>query len=845
MLPLPYRQQYLDICTWSDCGTGCSTVPGKPNELTTDSGGPSSRCRSVDHGVDDPPSRPWYQTRSLCCPSPTSFSHCDWHSKKSCSEACPSGQLEIDSDPNGPGGHLGGCYGSRRQVFCCDPPGGLSRPFLPVDLDKIFPQPDLPAASSIPQFDLVSFGGLAGGGEADPNADGVAFFLIAGDSYAVNNLKKRSGEPEPFTFLDCPEDALGQPDDKYQTARVVCLSSDVEGCFQVRERGVEGTIVEMPDNCARGSWARAISLEISHDQSLPRHTMKRAQTSQVYDFVFDYNMALRRRDAGPSALRMDYSNLGGYWNAVVDSDGIQNQKRSLEERFFSAKSSDWTAKYAALDFPSGYAKSVNQKLDSLVYFATVDTCPVSSADYLPEGFGAGLRGNYIGELYYGFSMIANIEAEKLIVREAAGFFRAEGTTDITFDIGGLGTMDISKTNMGNPALKLNSRSSLGGHSIFKGWATFDPYIQTEVGIASENLDPSDSTAVSFDGVASIRVQTDLGQNTLYYPDIAQPFSGSRPQDQLSVSGDNIMYHTSGNGLISVQSYINLGLKVDLALPSRIGTGDGDLPDMSVRHSNIINFNVTQSDTTGDGCLDFETESYVYQNLDKGPSVGWTNGGAQIASQAHHPDAGKCFKDQNPFSKRSLNPRQLPGWPGFPNLTPGHQVGCIDIGLSAYAAYKALIIPRDSFTCLEEEEDDDPCCGCICMQTAYGYSDIVCPDCDGDDPSSDPAWPGPGASSRKRAALPVSVQREEFNSELELETDEYQDGEGEVHELDKRRTGVATLGYKKVTVLGQKLNGPQYPSFPKPASFPWDGIQNGRWDAIGRYYGNESADCENW
>jgi chitinase len=71
--------------------------------------------------------------------------------------------------------------------------------------------------------------------------------LIAGDSYAVTNLKKRDGEPEPYTFLDCPVEKLQNRSTTY-TARVVCLSDDIEGCFQVTERGVEGTIFEMPDD---------------------------------------------------------------------------------------------------------------------------------------------------------------------------------------------------------------------------------------------------------------------------------------------------------------------------------------------------------------------------------------------------------------------------------------------------------------------------------------------------------------------------------------------------------------------------------------------------------------------
>ncbi|KAH8669256.1 hypothetical protein BGZ61DRAFT_537702 [Ilyonectria robusta] len=83
--------------------------------------------------------------------------------------------------------------------------------------------------------------------------------LGTGDSHAVLSLKKREDEPEPLVFLDCLPNVLDQPKHETQTTRVVCLNKDVEGRFWVMERGVKGIIVEMPDNCAPNSLARAIS----------------------------------------------------------------------------------------------------------------------------------------------------------------------------------------------------------------------------------------------------------------------------------------------------------------------------------------------------------------------------------------------------------------------------------------------------------------------------------------------------------------------------------------------------------------------------------------------------------
>jgi chitinase len=121
-------------------------------------------------------------------------------------------------------------------------------PFNLVDLHRLWSTADYPADDTDPRYGLVNFGSEANLGETSPDKTGFGFFIVSGDSYAVTKLKGRAGEPEPFTFLDCPTNVMKQPDHKAQTARVVCLNQDVEGCFRVMERGVKGTVVEMPEN---------------------------------------------------------------------------------------------------------------------------------------------------------------------------------------------------------------------------------------------------------------------------------------------------------------------------------------------------------------------------------------------------------------------------------------------------------------------------------------------------------------------------------------------------------------------------------------------------------------------
>lgn len=294
--------RYLDICTWSECNEGCPN--DKPHVLTTDTGGPksNSRCSNPDGGNGgggspfDP--EPSAGNRKLCCPREDSFKNCKWSSGKVCSTTCPVNQITLDTDPRGPKANGHTCDNGREQAFCCDPPGGTDRPFTPFNLENLFPPEYLPPAEAIPSYDLVSFSGAYGSviHAEDPNLSGVAFFLIAGSSTAVTSMHKRDNSG--LVFLSCPSNVLDRPNDEKQVARVTCTDDDVESCFRVLEGGVEGTVVHMPEECGGPSFARAISLEASPDQSVPMRLVRRRPTSLVYDFAFDFNTALIRRDAG-------------------------------------------------------------------------------------------------------------------------------------------------------------------------------------------------------------------------------------------------------------------------------------------------------------------------------------------------------------------------------------------------------------------------------------------------------------------------------------------------------------------------------------------------------------------
>jgi chitinase len=125
---------------------------------------------------------------------------------------------------------------------------GSNSPFTLTDLENLFPPELLPPEGAKTSWGLINFGRNANSGIVDPNETGFGFVLITGESHAMTSLKRRKDNPEPLIFLSCPDNVSEQDIHQPHTARVVCMSQDVEACFQIMERGVEDTVVEMPDN---------------------------------------------------------------------------------------------------------------------------------------------------------------------------------------------------------------------------------------------------------------------------------------------------------------------------------------------------------------------------------------------------------------------------------------------------------------------------------------------------------------------------------------------------------------------------------------------------------------------
>ncbi|CAM1509829.1 Fc.00g001640.m01.CDS01 [Cosmosporella sp. VM-42] len=759
----------------------------------------------------------------------------------------------------------------------------IDMPFTLVDIKKLFPKENLPPQNTVPSYGLVNFGDRR------------------------TQLRKRDGEPDPFVFLDCPEDVVDLPSNETQKARVVCLSDDVEGCFRVMERGVEGTLVEMPDNCAPNTFARAISIEISTDQEVPATIGKRSPTSEVFEFTFDFDMSLLRRDTNNTSIRMDYSNVRGYWDSVVDSPGIQSRDLgNLDKRYFAPLNANWRELFEnaeSFQWEPEDAQKIQKDIKAPLYWETVDDCPIDGGAY-GEGIGAYVAGNMDAEFWFGFSMIATMDNDEPKVLQANGFLKVKGQSDLTFGIGGMGDIDIAKAYKSNPAFTTGGYTNLEGNMInagnLPGFLRVAPYYQVQHQMATLNgvgRNNFQNSSAALNGLLRARVVTDFGDFTSVFPDPDRSkVNDDREQNKIEILEDNVLYGSYGDGgTVAIGTYLKFGLKLTL-LESYMPSIEFALPDISLVYNTMTEFSFYPGDTehTGTSCSDYRVLTNIYQTADNADTAGWESFGEDaLAYDEQTPSDGSvCDTDadaidvrrskvvesvakigrdlnthrafhsariprttQDDFDGKALAPRQgkhvLGGWDLPPNKRRKPEDFLAD--QAGMFIDKALNF-RCETGCVScaVDEDSNTCCGCICMDCIYKYTDIE--DCGEACNPDDGDWPGAVASS---ASTRRWYQADDDTTILPLDTG----GSAEVdqsaddannndtyHQLQKRVSGKATLSHKKVSICKGKYDAGleyRYPAFPADSSFPWDGIENGQWDTISRYWGNATGDCADW
>ncbi|KAK5655844.1 hypothetical protein OQA88_5383 [Cercophora sp. LCS_1] len=106
-------------------------------------------------------------------------------------------------------------------------------------------------------------------------------------------------------------------------------------CGDVWEGGVEDTIISLPDHVGEGPFARIVYMRPAAPEfQLPAHhteqrLIKRVQQNPIYEVKIDYSFDRieARADSKPVNIRIDYTNLLGYWEDMTDSPPSRIKRR--------------------------------------------------------------------------------------------------------------------------------------------------------------------------------------------------------------------------------------------------------------------------------------------------------------------------------------------------------------------------------------------------------------------------------------------------------------------------------------------------------------------------------------
>ncbi|KAK0670020.1 putative glycosyl hydrolases family 18 protein [Cercophora samala] len=399
-----------------------------------------------------------------CCPKDQAkeWENCKWYGKPgSCFDNhCPIGHsVQLTDSPYGLGSD---CFPriERVRVFCCDPAHGKS-PFLPVALEKLFPNPPkgdkVEVDHELLTDDTWGTGNSKNGNDDDANDASFSFVVLTSPEELQVSLSKRDGSH--WDVFGCDPNADHEEE---HTVQMVCTDvSENSNCGKISlGHGVPGTILQMPKGCGPGKYAVAKHMKPAKGQILPRHLDYLTHKPVVYDLTFDYDFARVPRDLGKTQMRVDFSNQQGYWDNIVAADikrkrdlGLKHKReldhvggnhlRWLEEeyrddfhfggltpdelnkRWFGSTVVDWLRKMIKPEIKKTFTHDIDQEVTAKIVDETWD-CPGRDGRILAQA-----KANIKVSTSFGFTLIAT-SLFPLDIRDSYLTFGNKGEIKCTF-----------------------------------------------------------------------------------------------------------------------------------------------------------------------------------------------------------------------------------------------------------------------------------------------------------------------------------------------------------------------------------------------------------------------------
>lgn len=376
-------------CHWNGCDGPLN--PGDPGKCPDDTD-------SLTYRFDKPDGEPYcsdlYDSdlhdrfkSELCCPSDHSFKNCDWAdvpmlgddpskgAELSCvPHSCPAGKVKVASalDPPAPDASnpftkeqcasFLDSHTEQEWPFCCDPPTKYNKNW-PVDpkylWDKYYDNTKTSDVVWKYSDDYANNDADDDNSADEDGEDAYGFVMLDGpegsidNSFSNSHTVVRRSEHIPNakrSLLTTNQTHLhGVFDHSEETIHIYCnYPASSRECQRIFVDGAEDTIIKLPDHVGEGPFARVVSMKRAHeDFQLPDHHLHHRSTEQidnhVYEMKIDYNFhAIKlKRDDEPVNIRVDYTNLLGYWDEMTDSPASR-MKRSMGEKDLTK--SEWRAR---------------------------------------------------------------------------------------------------------------------------------------------------------------------------------------------------------------------------------------------------------------------------------------------------------------------------------------------------------------------------------------------------------------------------------------------------------------------------------------------------------------------
>ena len=325
---------------------------------------------------------------ALCCPKERSFGKCNWANDPlpppplvwgdpqlyCLPQPCKADQLEIADAINPPrSSALGGgrfemsCDGISLPPnydphigLCCEPPSTWNKDW-PVDPEKLwdvhFNNPDTDRALWAYDDEYDHNDRDKQRSDNPDGTDAYGFLMLNGkkealeDNFSNTHTVVRRTAAVPNVKREIVTNNQTKIDQVFdhaeETFYVYCsYPAGSQQCEDVWAGGVEDTIIRLPNHVGEGPFARIVSMKpAGEDYALPSHHIQHRSLdglhdNPVYELKIDYNFHLVRDDRGPVQIRVDYTNLLGYWKELTDSP---HSKRSRV--WGSAADDDFTMRH--------------------------------------------------------------------------------------------------------------------------------------------------------------------------------------------------------------------------------------------------------------------------------------------------------------------------------------------------------------------------------------------------------------------------------------------------------------------------------------------------------------------